>query len=278
MAPPKGYSDTYDDKYISQVDYLRDYKPNPVDTTAASTPSNIAELLAHADPAQALIDLMSWATKPTNMFRFDEASGSTDIMGVGNLVDVSSPSKQVDASTAFGTGALSTSFTLSSTESCDAADNAVADCASESLAGIMLCRYHTTTAVIRQFYGKRDAVNAGHELRSAATNQLRFDIENGVGAGKTHAIAIDHGLVNPQTILFRNDQSNDVSGVYSREGSTTGTAQSGNLTNTSLLTAGQEGSSAAGIEVLLLVFWIGTGGEGLGETQRLALAQALGLE
>ncbi len=216
---------------------------------------------------------------PTLMYRGGDASGATELVaGTDNLTDTGTPTKEVSDSRL---GGLTTVFGHNTTEGMDAASSTVGDIGVETITGLVIVAFDTIpTSGTYTIFGKRTSAagNQGWELTIDATGP-RWVIDEAAGV-TSRQVAVDHGTVNPQVILFKRSITDNESGLWTREGSSTGTDGSGQtLTNSDVMTFGDSAlRNAAGFALGAGMLWIGSDGDGFGESDRLAVAQALGYE
>jgi hypothetical protein len=238
-------------------------------TIATLTPAQVATILGKA--------------APTLMYRFDEASGATELVsGTDNWSDINTPDKQV-ASAVLGTD--TTEPTYNSADACAAADSTVGQSGTSTLTGILI--YETTNApglnllLCQKRYGS--APNEGWEVYTNSSGHLIFALDNG-GTTQQQTIASDHGTASAEVVLWTNSQTDDVAGIWSRLDSSVSTALTGDFTGSGRMGIGggagigSIGRSASGARHALLLFWIGSDGDGFDDSDRVALAQALELE
>lgn len=228
--------------------------------------------LATLTPAQVATILGS--AEPTLMWRYDEASGATELVsGTLNLADAGSPSKQV-SSTALG--ADTTEFTAGS--STERMANATAADVGTGTISVIHIHERITAGNIRALVGKRSSAagNYGWEFYLRTTGHtVDYD---GVTTAVSLTNTTDHGTGNAEVTLTKQSPTDNECGVWTRLASTTSVAATGSLTNTREFSVGDGFRSADGSRSGMTLVWLGSGGDGFGETERSALAVALGYE
>lgn len=229
-------------------------------TIATITPAEVATILGEAAP--------NW------MWRYDEASGATELVaGSDNLVDAFGPTKEV-ASAALG-GVLTTEVADASSSRMDAASSTVAEAGTNTIVIIHVYELHDVPGGNRQIFGKRGVL--GYEVFVNTSGHVRAVFDTSLSA-PVPTVASDHGTGNAEVILAKCSTSDNEAGIYTRLGSSVLAAPGGDMTDAEVLSIGKDSRSAAPARHALTCAWVGTNGNGFGETQRSALAVALGLE
>lgn len=213
-----GYSDTFRDAYLSQVDYLRDYKPNPSGAVAA-VDNVLADITGAADPAAAAV--AAWGVpSPDEMWGGHESSGCTSLSGSGNdLTATNVTQSQTDATL---DATVITIPDASSTAKLEAADTSVCAASTAAFAGILLCRYIGPSNA-RNLVGRRDTAingNQGWDVTAQSDGELRFYTSSTTG-DLTTQVTVNHGTLNQQVILFGRSKTSDLQGIWTREGLST---------------------------------------------------------
>lgn len=243
---------------------------------ANATAAGAAGITANLDDlTPALLATITGKPAPTLMWLGKDASGADElVVGTDDLADVGPPLKQVTSTELAGTVTELDDLT----DSMNAASGTVADVGNVTVTFMMIHRLTLTTGT-RMLFGKRDAVspNHGYELTSTSGGGVSWTIDGPSGL-TVRTIATGHGTVNPQVVLGTRSIANDVASLWSREGSSEGTRNSESITSSDTMAVGNGRLSARLHEFGLLAIWLGTDGDGFGEPDRLAVAQALGYE
>jgi hypothetical protein len=209
---------------------------------------------------------------PDLMYRYDEASGATELVaGLLNLTDSGSPSKQV-TSTALGT--LTAQYTAgSSTER--TAHPTAADVGTGSVAFIHVYE-RITAGNFRGLFGKRTSAtgNAGYEMKMR-TAGFTMDYD-GATTAKALTNTTDHGTGNAEVILTKQSPTDNESGVWTRLVAVTSTAATGSLSNSREFSIGDGFSLADGSRHALTLIFFDAKADGMGATTRSTFATALG--
>lgn len=225
-------------------------------------------------------DMAEITGKPTPTFGWDlgAASGATDLVGSDNLVDAGTPTKEVVDSIL---GGKTSTLDTSTDDSIIATSASVANPGAVTVTGILICRLNAAgEAFPRGLAQKRDgaAGNNGWDV-STRNRQLILILDTPLGL-LTRTIAVDHGTTNAQVLLFTRSVANNAGSIFSREGSSQGSCNNDTLSSAAKLAvgAGASRSQATGAQQAKLFLWHGTDGDGFAESERLAVAQALGYE
>jgi hypothetical protein len=239
----------------------------------AMSPEDVAEILGR--PA------------PTLMYRFNEASGATELIsGSANLTDSGTPTKQA-IDPILGNN-LVTEF-----ESNDDSMVAAASSTGEVTAGETL----SVMWVGRLKFSHTGSANIASKTSTAFPwpGWTLYSHDNG-GGGPSGSISFivgtdttlqsmnvlaDHGL-KPQTILGTRSVTSNLRGLWTREGSVTSiiSTLTGSMENTEVLSVGKSTliTSPSFMVTGVLMIWIGSNGDNMGESDRLAIAKALKFE
>lgn len=228
--------------------------------------------LATVTPAD--IAAITGKPSPTLMYRGNDATGATELVaGTDNLTDVGTVKLVADAAL----GVDTTEFN-SALDAMVAAASGVADVGAETITIVLIKRMVTKPTGSQSLVSKRDpsSPNNGFEL-SSFQGQIQWACDSSSGT-IINAISVDHGEVNPQTILATREFGTDRQAVFSREGTASSTRYAETLSNAANFAIGRQRLGTAFFDFALCCIWIGTDGDGYGETERLAIAQAMGLE
>ncbi len=249
-----------------------------------------ASLRAPSAGAQFTLDTLTPAdiatitgqSEPTWMWLGKNASGADDLVGTDDLSDRGTPTKEVADAILGGT---TTTFVNASADGLLSADGTVGDCGVETVTVMHIFRFTGVPSNNTNIVGNRDntAGNIGYEILSTTTGRILWRHAEASGA-TTHTIAVDHGSTNAQVIVGTRSITNNISGMWSREGSSTGADGFGEtLTNgetfgiskTDLRTAAPQSWGAT-------MVWVGATGDfgnaAAMEAARSAVAVALGYE
>lgn len=222
---------------------------------------------------------------PTLMYRFDEASGATELVGVvasADMVDVNTPDKEV-ASAALEI--TTTSPTFNSSDACAAAASGIGDVSTQSLTGILLLEFGTGVFANQGIVQKREPAtgNEGWEIYEQSANSYVSYVCDSDTTISSQTISVDHGSGDAEFIQWTNDRANNKSGVYTSKGSSESTAVTGDMTSSARLGIGSGisvsgiGRSAADFKAGLLLFWDSSDAEGFDGTEGQQLLTELGL-
>jgi len=222
--------------------------------------------------------------EPTWMVRGGDAAGALDLVGSDDLTDSGTPTKE-NADTALA--GTTTVMDDNTTDAMDAAANTVLDVASETITVMWIGKFAAANSAIRHVCGKRASAggNYGWELQSAASgsnNQFQWIADSPSGID-IEAVAVDHGTTNAQVVVCTRSWANNLVGIWTREGTSSGARIQDSMTNTATFAMGQQRITAAPCSHGALAVWIGTDGDWSAtaadfETARLAVATALGYE
>jgi hypothetical protein len=236
-------------------------------------PGGVSYSIATFTPAQAAI-LAPLLGAPDLMYRGNDASGSTELVaGTDNLTDAATPAKEVyDAVFDMDT----TQFSSLSTDAMVAASNAVADATTGNIVVIHICRLMSIVTSTYNLVGKRDngSPYRGWEMVSPVDGSIQVTVSTSLGA-YSRIVAGPHSTTDAQTIMFKRDSAE--SGLLTREGSTLAAPNGGSLTNPSTFAIGRQRTAAREQSFACTMIWLSPP-DGVGETQRLAIAQGLGFE
>jgi hypothetical protein len=232
----------------------------PGDSGEEALPTSIGELYAHSDPAQAIIDLMGYATKPDYLWLGNASDGPwVDVESGLSLAKTGTPLfEQPEA--AFG-GADSVEFDQNGDGFNDASADAALNGGADPFQIISIYNLNVKATA----YGAYKYDTKGWRHYALSNGYQYWNLNGGSGA-ITASINADHGVANPQVLLETRDGT--TARISSREGSgsvgdTAGTIQT-------------VGSQGLRFGFGLFAIWMGSGD--LTTAQRLLLAQGLGLE
>lgn len=223
-------------------------------------------------PAQ--IATITGKPEPTLMWLGGDAAGADElVVGTDDLSDVASPSKQVNSATL---GGLVTEFT-GTTQSMDAAGSGVADVGAETFTWVYIGAPDAPVSTY-QLFGKRGGPSLfGYEVRMYANGRIDQIVDSASGV-RSNLITSDHGSGNAHVLLGTRESTANNQAVYSREGSASSARYNETLSNPDVLSICQGRLSGVLGEFGAFMVWIGTDGDGFGESDRLAIAEALGYE
>jgi hypothetical protein len=239
-------------------------------SSAEALPTTVAELYAHSDPAQAIIDLMIYATLPGYLWLGNVADGAwIDVRTGLSMAKVSTPLFE-QAESRFG-GADSVEFDGTADGFIDSVNDGSLEIGSGDYQMISIFGMNSNATGYLQ--SKYDSRGFRH---FSLTDGYMYHTLAGSLAATSAVISVDHGTVNPQTLLCT--RSSAGLKTLSREGSASTATNAGDATTVSstALKFGTGPSSAMLSNHAIKALWIGTGD--LTETERLALATGLGLE
>jgi len=225
------------------------------------TPAQIASILGKPEP--------------TLMWRGSDSSGATELVtGTDHLVDVGTVIHNTTDATL---GGVIADLDTAASDALNTSSSTVADIGAETVTIMHICRptlYGTTN-----LFTKRDAgaPNIGYEIFNLSSGAMYWVCDSASGS-KTNAVTVAHGTTNAQTILVTRESTANNQAIYTREGSAAASRFDQSLVNTTTFKIGKGRLNATTQKFGMCAIWIGTDGDGFGETERLALAQAFGYE
>ncbi len=212
--------------------------------------------------------------EPQKMYLGADAVGAIDLVGADDLIDLSTPVKQVFDP---ALGGLCTEFN-STSDSMDAVGIGVGDVGAETVTFIWIGR--PTALAVRSLFGKRINTGGlnGYELVLNASSGMSWGIDWGASS-ITRATTVNIGTVNPQVVLCTREFGANRMALYTRDGASEGAGNDvDSLANTQVLSCGSGRTASNNHLFGAVMLWIGTDGNGFGEAERLKIAQGLGYE
>ena len=224
---------------------------------------------------------------PTYMWRGNDASGATELVsGSDNLSDVDTPIKSGQDTLLYN--AVITEFD-SVSDGMIASTGSVADATTDTVTVMWIGRLEESATEFKNILQKREGIGEGSgnslgwEITTFTQGHIGWFIDSTTGT-QSNNVEVDHGTINPQVFLATRSVTDDVSGLWTREGSSTSTVGAGgSVSNNISMSVGADKVGVKNTDAMLatcgvIMIWIGPNGDGFTEADRLIIAKALRFE
>jgi len=218
--------------------------------------------------------------EPDLMWLFPDASGAVEIVSdAGDFVDSGAVLKQQSSTLLSGTVSEFDDPPMSM----DQTDTSVADVASETVTMLWIGTQLSGGGTGNGIVAKRSALGAdpgyGFYNSNTTNGYVAWFIDSG-GAFTQRTISTNHFGTALVCLMTREWDAN-IQSIWTAQGSSVGTRVQATISSLDMplgMGGGGGFANASDGEHGCLAFWFGTNGDGMGEAERLLMAQGLGYE